>query len=258
MSKLVIMTQKQLDALVQKKVEERAAYNNRQYELDLLMKQANIAMLQSQINPHFLYNALECIRGQALKEKSVDIANITQALSRFFRYSISGKQDKVTLGDELRNAENYILIQQYRFKNRFSFEIIAGETGAVNDAVVPKLSVQPLLENAIIHGLKDKTSEGRIVLKVQLSCGNISITVSDNGAGMDAAQLAKLSSRLHNSTKLANSAMEGSSHSIGLMNVDRRLKLMFGQEFGLSVNSTHEFGTSVEMFLPYTTMEEHQ
>lgn len=249
MDKLVVMRQSTLEKLIQERAEEMTKEVNRSYEMELLMKQADIASLQSQINPHFLYNTLECIRGQALKEGSDDIAKITQALSRFFRYSISKQKNIVTLADELANVENYVTIQKYRFRDRFSLRIDIPDEEDILDSAIPKLALQPILENAIIHGFADRVTGGLITITGYITNDQLSITVSDNGCGMDHTALERLNEKLRNKD-VSTGGKNGTG--IGVQNVDRRLKLLFGDTYGLHISSIPGIGTDVELFLPHT------
>ena len=140
-----------------------AAYKTRKNNAQILNKQTELTALQSQINPHFLYNTLETIRGQALIDDNEEIAKMVEALSAFFRYSISRKGNLVTLRDELANIENYMLIQRYRFNNRFSMEVLIDEEDEeAFDFLIPRLIIQPVVENAIEHGIDEK-EDGRKV-----------------------------------------------------------------------------------------------
>ncbi len=250
LKKLIITTQDKLEKMIKERLEKASLEASRNYERNLLMKQADIASLQSQINPHFLYNTLECIRGQALLEGADDIAETTKALSRFFRYSISGKNGVALIRDEIENIKNYVTIQQYRFRGRFTLNINAGNEEGILDAVIPKLSLQPVLENAIIHGFSDITEGGIIDISIRKTGRNVIIEVSDNGKGMDPEMLDSLCTKIRNSNSLANDNT-GPHTGIGLENVDRRIKLFFGSEYGLSVNSCPKVGTDVELFIPY-------
>ena len=250
MKKIHLLTDRQLENIVQQRLQQATETAARSYERDLLMKQANIATLQSQINPHFLYNTLECIRGQALLENADDIARTAQALSRFFRYSISGKSDLATLREELENVRNYVLIQQYRFQNRFALNIDGGSDESVMEAVLPKLSLQPALENAIIHGFSDITEGGLISVTIRRAGPNVSVCVSDNGRGMTAEQLAGICASLRGEPQPPRQN-DGHHTGIGLQNVNERIRLCFGEAYGISVSSSPGEGTDVELFFPY-------
>lgn len=250
MARLMIMTEQKFERLVRARIDEFAKVQRRNYEQELLMKQANLSALQSQINPHFLYNTLECIRGQALMEDSPDIAAAAQALSLFFRYSISGKSDIVTLREELENLKNYVAIQSYRFKDRFSLRIDMEGADTVLDALIPKLTLQPIVENAVVHGFSSTISGGLVTVAVRLIEPNISILVSDNGKGMDEDTLVRLNRTIQGEGAGKPSAGEKGT-GLGLQNVDKRIKFRYGSEYGLSVQSCQGCGTDVELFFPF-------
>ena len=163
-----------------------AAYKTRKNNAQILNKQTELTALQSQINPHFLYNTLETIRGQALIDDNEEIAKMVEALSAFFRYSISRKGNLVTLRDELANIENYMLIQRYRFNNRFSMEVLIDEEDEeAFDFLIPRLIIQPVVENAIEHGIDEKEDgDKKIFLSFRGNGDDVVITVRDNGMGM--------------------------------------------------------------------------
>lgn len=250
MKKLYLLTQSQLDDIVAAKVSEALAKTNRDLEKELLMKQANLAALQEQINPHFLYNALECIRGQALMENATTVASAAHALSQYFRYCISNKSGIVTLADELAYVKDYVTIQQFRFQNRFVLECQV-EDESVLDMVVPKLMLQPLVENAIIHGLADKMEGGIIKVSIQHTQKHVQITVADNGRGISSTQLRDLNARI-SKPYVRNSMPEQQGTGIALGNVNNRLKMLFGDAYGLTMFSSGvNNGTTATIFLPY-------
>lgn len=247
MKKLRLISEEKLNQMIEEHVALALEEESHKYEWEVLLKQANLATLQSQINPHFLYNTLECIRGMALLQEQENIADIAWSLSRFFRYSISGNSDTVSLRDELENIRNYTRIQNYRFRDRFKVEIQNVE--ALEDAMLPKLTLQPVVENAILHGLADVLEGGRIIVKVEQVGSDVLITVSDNGCGMTVEQLDALNQKI-NDRKMKEGG-EGRHTGIGMRNVDRRLKLHFGAEYGISIYSCKEIGTDVEIRIPY-------
>ena len=157
-----------------------------EYSVRMVDKQAKLSALQSQINPHFLYNTLECIRSEALLYDCDSIARMAKALASFFRYSISKKENIVTLQEEFNNIENYFLIQSYRFDDKFSFEIrTAPEDRTAYSCLIPKLSLQPIVENAIFHGLETKPDKGKVTIRVEMTETNVIIVVSDDGVGLN-------------------------------------------------------------------------
>lgn len=215
---------------------------------DLLQQQTQYSALQSQINPHFLYNTLECIRSEALFNKQQNIADMTENLSRFFRYCISSRGDFVTLQDEIVNLKQYFFIQQYRFGNRFSLDIQL-ENDSVLQCHMPKMTLQPLVENAIYHGLEQKKGKGAITLRVTMTEKKLYIWVSDNGIGMTSHQVDEINNRiLHPDYKPYCSKRHS---GIALTNVNARIQLHFGKEYGLRVMSVLHKGTDVEIVLPY-------
>lgn len=214
----------------------------------LLRQQAELDALQSQINPHFLYNTLDSIRGQALAEGAEDIANMTEALSTFFRYSISNRSNVVTLEEELENIRSYFMIQQFRFNNRFRLEMPEFPKDLLEACRLPKLTLQPILENTILHGMEGKIGQGVITLRVEQTGNRTLITVSDDGAGMREETLLRLQAKLRDEEPVPLERKQGSG--IALPNVNRRIKLLFGPEYGVRIMSTLGLGTDVEISLP--------
>ena len=247
MDKIIITTQEKLNRQIEAQVEKALEERQQDYELELSMKQASLATLQAQINPHFLYNTLECIRGMALLADQEPIADIASSLSRFFRYSISGKSDLVTVADEIENVENYIKIQQYRFQDRFS--LLVQNDHQADEALLPKLTLQPVVENAILHGLSDITEDGQIAIEVRKASEHVTIKISDNGCGMTPEELEQLCQKIYGQNQ--DKEKERRHTGIGMQNVDRRLKLHFGQQYGLSLQSCKGMGTDVEVWIPY-------
>lgn len=230
-----------------------AAQRTRKNSAQIFDKQTELTALQSQINPHFLYNTLESIRGQALLDDNLEIARMVEALAAFFRYSISRKGNLVTLRDELANIDNYMMIQRYRFNNRFSMEIIIDdEDEAAYDFLIPRLIIQPVVENAIFHGLEEKLEGGKVTIEVIVTEQNLILTISDNGAGIESGQLAKLNARIH-TRNIQLEDGRGDNHrntGIALPNIHKRIQLLFGEEYGVNIYSTVGQGTDVEITIP--------
>lgn len=219
------------------------------YARKMLNKQAEIDALQSQINPHFLYNTLDSIRGKALMQDSEEIAEMTEALSTFFRYSISNRNNTVTLEEELENIQNYLKIQMFRFDNRFRLNIIDIDQKVLEKCKLPKLTLQPIIENTILHGIERKLGSSTITISATKTEKRFILTISDNGCGMSEETLLSLQAKMRGED---NSSLEYSSKRTGiaLPNVNRRIKLLFGEEYGLKVLSTLGLGTDVEIILP--------
>jgi len=215
-------------------------------------RQAQYLALQNQINPHFLYNTLEGIRSDAIAAGVYDIAEMTESLARFFRYTISNLENLVTLEDELHNAENYFHIQQYRFGDRFQLRIEYDEQEKeeIFKCRLQKLTLQPIVENAIIHGLEQKANNGLLRIRLELTASRLLITVSDNGIGMPEAQVEALNAHL-NAAFFESEHWEKRSHGgIALINVNNRIKLLFGEEYGIYIYSMENRGTDVRVTLP--------
>lgn len=238
-----------------KQVIDHSANNITQSILaEVFDQQAQLTALQSQINPHFLYNTLESIRGQALIDDNDEIADMIEALASFFRYSISRSGNLVTLRDELVNIENYMLIQRYRFNNRFSLAIeIEADEEEILDQLIPKLSIQPIVENAIFHGLEEKMEDGTITIEAYFTASNFILMVSDNGCGMSHEDLAKLNAKIQTPPLTKNSSARKTG--IGLPNINKRIELLFGPEYDLHVYSSPGYGTDVELILPRNIKE---
>ncbi|MCJ7835843.1 sensor histidine kinase [Cuneatibacter sp. NSJ-177] len=220
-----------------------------------LRAQMEYAALQSQINPHFLYNTLDVIRGQALEIQAQEIALMTEKLSRFFRYSIGKRGDLVTLADELKNTEEYFYIQHFRFEDRFTLTVL-GEKEVIENCYIPKMTFQPIVENAIFHGLEKKRGKGRVTIRIQALAGRLEIRIADDGIGMTKEKAERIMERLRHPE--SQRPEPGKKHGIALINVNRRLKLLFGEEYGLHINSLEEVGTEVEISLPYVDDESRQ
>lgn len=224
---------------------------NKQDAINLSKKQAEYLALQNQINPHFLYNTLEAIRGDAIYAGVTSIAETTEALSSFFRYTITEVKTLVTLADELENAENYFKIQQYRFDDKIKMLIHYPE-GELNDHLyrLPKLTLQPIIENAVFHGLEGKTNGGCITIQIETTNKNLLIHISDNGLGIPEEKLNKLNESLEEAAIPTTHEEVKTKGGIALRNVSRRIKLLFGEDYGIHVYSIIGYGTDVHITLP--------
>lgn len=212
-------------------------------------KQAELLALQNQINPHFLYNTLEAIRGDALCEGVEGIADTTEALSTFFRYTITETKNLVTLEDELDNVENYFKIQQYRFGEKLRMEVkLPSEGKMVLQRRLPKLTLQPIIENAIFHGLESKAEGGTVSIQVETTDKKLLLSIKDDGTGMDEQRVEELNGRLEHIS--VSSVSENKRGSIALANVCRRIKLLFGEEYGVHIYSIQGIGTDVRVTIP--------
>ena len=221
---------------------------------ETLQAHMEFAVLQNQINPHFLYNTLDAIRSQALAVHANEIADMTGRLSRFFRYSIKNQGNLVTVADELKNIEDYFAIQHYRFEDRFSLEYHS-EDDSVLKYYIPKMTFQPLVENALYHGLEPKKGNGKIVIRLHKGAQSLHVVISDNGVGMDENKLAAINARFHGDTPAPAKPGERRT-GIALYNVNKRLQLLFGKIYGLHMTSSPGNGTDVEIQLPLVDDEQ--
>ncbi len=209
------------------------------YRSKMLEREAELRALQAQINPHFLYNTLDTINWLAISREADDISHLIESLSDYFRLSLNKGKDYVCVADELELARVYLEIQQNRFPS--TFEFVIEESPEANRCIIPKLTLQPIVENALLHGIrKDKSKTGTICIRAEQFGDELEITVKDDGIGME-EQLA--SSLLSTSRPLQHA--EGSGSSYGLYNVNELIKLLAGYEYGLTVRSRPGDGTVV-------------
>lgn len=197
--------------------------------------------LQSQINPHFLYNTLDIIVWMIENEKKQEAVKVVTALARFFRISLSKGKSIITVRDELEHVRSYLTIQQMRFKNKFIYEIEADDE--VMDLACLKLMLQPLVENAIYHGMEFMDGDGEIHVTVEKREEDLWFEVRDNGLGMTEEQAESLlGEKPHISSKRGS--------GIGVKNVNERIRLYFGEAYGLVILSEPDEGTAVRIHLP--------
>jgi len=245
---------KNISPLFFKIIESQISKVNTINRVDLVRKQAQYLALQNQINPHFLYNILESIRGEAIMEGMDNIASMTEALANFFRYTISSLDKLVTLEEELTIIETYFTIQKFRFGDKLNLSIEFDETEEdllILNYKLPKLILQPIVENAIYHGIEKKIGIGTIRIKIKYSQKRLLILISDDGVGMEERRLHKINQNLlknffDNNDLLNSEKAEG----IAISNVNKRIKLICGEEYGINVCSTLNIGTDVEIILP--------
>jgi two-component system sensor histidine kinase YesM len=211
-------------------------------ELEIRRKEAELQAFQSQINPHFLFNTVESIRMNVLKNGDLETSNIIQSFSRLLRKSIEWKSHFVSLASEMDLVDSYLKIQKFRYRDRFDYKInISTELSKV---IIPKFIIQPIVENAIYHGLEMKKKDGLLRIYAYKSSDNLKIIVSDNGMGIEEARLKELNDLIDNKETAANSS------SIGLKNINQRIKILYGSDFGLTFSSKLRKGTKVEILLP--------
>lgn len=212
-------------------------------EMIINKTETELKMLQSQINPHFLYNSLETIRGMALEEGRENIANISSSLGKLLRYNLRNSLPTVSLREEIKFCEMYLQIQMFRFEERF--EYLFDIPDAVMDFEVVKFSLQPIVENCFMHSIGESSEKIKITISAQLlPDSSFEIRITDTGVGIQEEVLKELTEKLkENSTSL------GGQH-IGIMNVHQRIRYLYGSEYGITINSTRGIETKVTIHLP--------
>jgi two-component system, sensor histidine kinase YesM len=215
--------------------------NKEQYRLGQEMKNAELKALQSQINPHFLYNTLDMINWMANKGMNQDIKGVVKALSRFYKVSLSNGRDIISLREEIDHVSFYVQIQNIRFDHKIEYVVSVPES--LLETPIPKITLQPIVENAIMHGILGRVSrEGTIRIDACEDGNDIVIGVQDNGIGMDPDRLA----RLHSGERASTDTGSG----YGVINVKLRLQTYFGEEYGIGYTSELGKGTTVTLRVP--------
>lgn len=202
-------------------------------------RKGELEVLQSQINPHFLYNTLNSVIRLAERGKTEEVVTMIQSLSKFFRISLSKGNNMITVQEELDHIRHYLVIQSFRFKNKFRYEIVAQDE--VLQCQTIKLILQPIVENALYHGIEMMPDEGFISIHAELKDDLVIIRISDNGLGMSKETMKVI---LTGGSK----SMNGSG--VGVRNVNERIELYYGREYGLSFESEIEEGTTVTLIFP--------
>jgi len=204
---------------------------------------AEINALQAQIKPHFLYNTFDTIHWLAKKYGAKDIVYIIQCLTNLFRIGLSSGSEIITLREEVAHVENYLKIQKVRYDDILDFEVDIQEE--IKGLYVHKLILQPIVENALYHGIKTTKRKGKILITAREEGENIIITIMDNGVGMSEEQVEKINDLFKKGKS------QGSGY--GMFNVDQRIKLSYGSEYGLHVKSKIGYGTVVTIINPKVT-----
>lgn len=231
---------------IQSIIDEAYVARLQQEQLAVKQKEAQFKMLASQINPHFLYNALETIRMKAHINGQKEIAQIVKKLAKIMRRNLSVKNTEVSLASEVALIQNYLEIQQFRFGDRISYSIEL-DCDIDKYEILPLL-LQPLVENAFVHGLERKVGPGSINIKIEELGEGLRIKVSDNGLGMSIDVLNNIKGKLQKN----DLNIDG---SIGLANVNQRMRIFYGDRCGLDIDSIEGSGTCVSMILPYDALE---
>ncbi len=202
------------------------------------LRQTELKLLQAQINPHFLYNTFDTITWLAEDHQNAQVVALISSLANFFRTTLSNGKDFISIREEKSHIKSYLEIQQARYRDILEYEIIIPKE--LNNYTVPKLTLQPIIENAIYHGIKNKRCKGKITIRGFLQEDVILLTITDDGIGMSEDKLAELKS----------SIKKGTSIGFGLTNVCERIKLYYGNEYGLEMKSALDQGTTMEIRIP--------
>lgn len=213
---------------------------------EIALRKTELKALQSQINPHFLYNTLDSIQWMCERGKTEEASKMVGALARLFRISISRGHELITIKDEINHVSNYLIIQSFRYKSQFTYSFDIDES--LEDYLCNKITLQPLVENAIYHGIDRLVDEGEIKITVKQAEddeNDILMTVADNGVGMTEEQCSKILSK-----------ERSDSSGIGVKNVNDRLRIYFGEKYGLTIKSELDCGTEITVRLPKITKED--
>jgi len=215
------------------------------YSKQLTIKETEFKALQAQINPHFLYNTLESINWLAKGNGQVQISKMVESLGFLLRNSISLKQPLITIEDELNIVKNYVVIQKYRFEERLDFHLHVDSD--IVGFYIPKLTLQPLVENAIHYALEPKIDPCKISVYSIVNKDSIKLIVEDDGPGMESAFI----------EKLKKSEVKTRGQGVGLSNIDERIKLSYGESYGVKIESEPNKGTKVIIVLPFDRGENY-
>lgn len=214
---------------------------NTLYKKQEELAEAELKTLQAQIKPHFLYNTLDTVVWMARFGRTKDVETIVLALTTYFRLGLNSGEDVISVSKELEHVKSYLTIQMYRYYQVFSYDIEIEDSLKTELSIlqIPKLTLQPLVENAIYHGIKERSQNGYLRISIRCDKNDILISIADNGKGMDAETLDHL-----------NHIRESNQSGYGLKNVDNRIRKMFGEQYGLSFESVPNRGTTVFLRIP--------
>jgi two-component system sensor histidine kinase YesM len=226
----------QLQALIDEEYNARLV----KAHLERETAQAKLLALQSQVNPHFIFNTLECVRLKAIVKHEAETAKIIMYISKMFRHLIDWDDDIILLGEDIKFLEEFLHVQKYRFEDEFEYNVIVDE--AAKSCFLPKLIIQPVVENACVHGVESISRHRKVEIRIEVSDGRMRISVSDNGIGIAAPRLEEMQKMLQDGEKL--------THSVGLYNLYQRLHLYYGKDFTIDVQSRKGQGTKTRIVIP--------
>lgn len=210
------------------------------------LRKAELELLQSQINPHFLYNTLDAIVWLAEDSDQKKVVSMVESLSDFFRTSLNQGKNVITISEELVHVSSYLNIQKIRYQDILEYEIDVPEE--FNEYTIPKITIQPLVENALYHGIKNRRGKGMIWISGVRTQEGFMLRVMDNGVGIKEDRLKRIQEKI-------NKNETTDDEIYGLFNVNERIRLKFGDPYGITVKSTYMEGTEVDILLPCVTLE---
>lgn len=209
------------------------------------LKKAELKALQAQINPHFLYNTLDTIVWMAEAKKTDQVIEIVRALSSFFRIALSRGKDWISIRNEIEHVRSYLYIQKIRYRDILDYEFDIDER--ILSGTILKLTLQPLVENALYHGIKNKRNGGTIKISAsKVGDDLVLLEVCDDGVGLTPYKLGKIRDQLNEESDVVLRVDEG----FGLDNVNKRIKLYYGKQYGLSIESRYQEGTKITVAIP--------
>ena len=224
----------------------------RLYETELQKKQFEVSLLQSQINSHFLYNTLSCIRAMSRKGAEKEVSDMITSLVGMLRYA-SNMQEKSVMQDEFNNIKNYVHIQRMRLGEQL--QLIFCSEDDILDCEIPKMTLQPVVENSILHGFQSQDGIWTIRITARRKGETVEIRVLDNGKGIDNDRLSLLSQSLKDKKSIFD--VDSNKSSIGLVNIQNRIHSLYGEEYGVNVRSWRNLGTAVVIKIPYKRSDDY-
>ena len=211
------------------------------------LRKTEFELLQSQINPHFLYNTLDAITWLAEAGEHKKVVSMVGSLSEFFRTALNQGKDIVTIGEELQHVRSYLEIEQVRYQDILRYEICVPEE--LNKYLIPKITIQPLVENALYHGIKNKRGPGRILIKAEKKKDFFNIQIEDDGIGIEKKRLEQVRTSIKDKVPTGKDIY-------GLYNVNERIRLNFGEQYGITIESIYGKKTVVSIVLPYAEVSD--
>jgi two-component system sensor histidine kinase YesM len=208
------------------------------------LKKAELRALQAQINPHFLYNTLDTIIWMSESKKTDEVVDIVEALADFFRISLSKGKDWITIGEEIERTRSYLTIQKMRYRDIMDYCIEVNEAVAKN--TILKLILQPLVENALYHGIKNKRQGGTITVRAKpRNADEILLEIEDDGIGFTPEKLARVQAQIEDDSDEIRF-----ERGFGIDNVNKRIKIYYGKQYGISIKSEYQVGTKITLIVP--------